>query len=156
VADKIFDGGITAQINTSAATLNGVLPADTGNVSIDASAATGLFVDKNVGNNIPVTIQGLQLSGSEAGNYVLGSVTSSGNIISPGLVIGSPLLNGISASFSVVTANGPKYTLQFKNSLSDPTWNSGDSVIGDGTQKTLTDSNALPGTRFYRVHVGPP
>ena len=108
-----------------------------------------------MGNNILVIIQGLQLMGSEAGNYALGQITASGNIISTALTIGLPVFNGSTRSMSVMTATGPKYNLEFKTSLSDPNWTQSDSVIGDGTQKTLTDPSPNSTTRFYRIRVGP-
>ena len=53
-------------------------------------------------------------------------------------------------SVSFVSESGVNYTLQYKNTLADPTWTSGSSVVGDNTVKTLTDTSSQQ-TRFYRV-----
>lgn len=67
-----------------------------------------------------------------------------------------PLINpnrvGNVFSVSFPTEPGATYTLQFKNALSDSGWTDGNSVAGDGTVKTLTDTSAQP-TRFYRVQA---
>lgn len=53
-------------------------------------------------------------------------------------------------SVSFASESGVNYTLQYKNTLADPTWTDGSSVLGDGTVKTLTDTSTEQ-TRFYRV-----
>ena len=45
--DKVYDGTTSATIDTSAATLSGVITGD--DVSLVTSGAVGLFADKNVG-----------------------------------------------------------------------------------------------------------
>jgi YDG domain/Subtilase family len=75
-ADKAYDGTAAATIDTSGATLSGVLPADTGNVTLVTGGATGAFADENVGLGKTVTISGLSLSGSAAGNYTVTTPTT--------------------------------------------------------------------------------
>lgn len=58
-------------LNTSGASLSGVLSGDAGNVTLVTSGATGTFANKNVANGITVTVSGLSLSGSAAVNYQL-------------------------------------------------------------------------------------
>ncbi|RME69350.1 MAG: hypothetical protein D6781_08780, partial [Verrucomicrobia bacterium] len=66
---RVYDATTTATLDTSAATLVGVVSGDV--VSLDASGASASFADKNVGNARPVTVSGLALSGADAGNYTL-------------------------------------------------------------------------------------
>jgi len=73
--DKVYDGTTAATINTGSINYTGILPADAGNVTVNGTA-TGEFATKNVGNNIQITFSGLSLTGSEAGNYVLGNSSS--------------------------------------------------------------------------------
>lgn len=91
-SDRIYDGTTSATINTSAATLAGVLGSD--NVTLSTTGATGAFVDPNVGLDKSVVISGLTLAGSDAGNYtVSASVTAS--------IRYSVTVSGISASDKV-------------------------------------------------------
>ncbi len=63
----------------------------------------------------------------------------------------NPRRVGNTFSVSVSTFSGKNYALQYKNFLSDTNWISLPSVAGDGTVKTLSDSNATNTQRFYRV-----
>lgn len=56
--------------------------------------------------------------------------------------------NLLSVSFASVA--GVNYKLQYKNTLSDATWNDGASTVGDGGVKTLTDFSTQS-RRFYQV-----
>jgi hypothetical protein len=72
VANKPFDGTTTATL--SGCTLSNVLLADAGNVTCSAASAT--FASAGVANNITVTVTGLTLGGSAAGNYELSAITA--------------------------------------------------------------------------------
>jgi uncharacterized delta-60 repeat protein len=63
----------------------------------------------------------------------------------------SPRLVGSTFSVFVQTTTGKNYTLQYKNLLSDLNWTSLPSVPGDGTEKLLSDPNAIGTQRIYRV-----
>ena len=78
--DKMYDGSTTATLDTTGATLTGVVGSD--DVSVDASEAVGTFDDKNVGTGKTVTVTGLSLSGADAGNYAISSdpVTTTASI----------------------------------------------------------------------------
>jgi hypothetical protein len=67
VNSKSYDGGTVATLNTSSATLVGVVAGD--NVTIDISGATASFSDRNVGTAKTVTISGVTLAGPDAGKY---------------------------------------------------------------------------------------
>lgn len=69
--DKVYDGNASATLNTSSASLFGVIGSD--DVRLDASAVSGLFPDKNVGTNLVVSLSGATLTGTSAGNYVVSS-----------------------------------------------------------------------------------
>jgi hypothetical protein len=69
-SNKPYDGTTTATI--TACSLSGVVNGDT----VTCSAASGAFASANVGTGITVTASGITLSGSSAGNYVLGSTTA--------------------------------------------------------------------------------
>ncbi len=69
VSNKVYDGTATASLIASNLTVTGVLPGDTNSVRI--ASGTAVFSDKNIGTNKNVTISGLTLGGSLAGNYSL-------------------------------------------------------------------------------------
>ena len=70
--NKEYDGTTVATVSGSA-TLTGVIDGDTVSFS---GTATGEFADKNAGTNKAVTISGISLSGSDAGNYTVDSTGS--------------------------------------------------------------------------------
>jgi hypothetical protein len=72
VYSKVYDGTTTATVYSQ--TLTGVLAADAGNVALTVGAAS--FSDPNAGTGKTVTVTGLALTGSAAGNYVLSSTTA--------------------------------------------------------------------------------
>jgi hypothetical protein len=69
----------------------------------------------------------------------------------PALSILQPARKGNTFSLAVLAAEGKTYFLEYKNSLDGANWTVADQVTGDGTLKTLTDTTALVGQRFYRV-----
>ena len=74
-------------------------------------------------------------------------------ITAPAPVLVNPSLGNHVFRVSVATVSGKSYTLQFKNDLTNGTWNALSPVAGDGTVKILTDNNANVVRRFYRVSV---
>lgn len=77
--DKVYNGTTTATLNTTSATLAGVISLDI--VTLNTSGATGTFSDKEVGTNKTVTISGLTIDGADAGNYTLTQPTATASII---------------------------------------------------------------------------
>jgi uncharacterized repeat protein (TIGR02543 family) len=58
------------------------------------------------------------------------------------------------ATLSFESTTGLLYTLESKDSLTDGTWTTLPvSIIGTGGSTSLTDSNAPPVCRFYRIHA---
>src|SRR5207248_2953537 len=79
VSDKVYDGATTATLNTASAALVGVVSGDT--ITLVATAGTGTFSDKNVGNGKTVTVAGLTLANTAgATNYSLTQPTATASI----------------------------------------------------------------------------
>jgi len=72
VANKVYDGGTVATV--SAVALTGVISGDDVGTS-----ATGAFDTRNVGTGKAVTVSGVSLTGSDAGNYTVSSTTTTGS-----------------------------------------------------------------------------
>jgi energy-converting hydrogenase Eha subunit E len=98
---------------------------------------------------------------SEAGDFsvivtnVAGSVTSvvaTLTVLAPPTV-SNPVLVGQAFSISVPTVGGASYTLEYKNSFTDPDWIAAQTLPGTGTLITLTDNTATGPARFYRIRV---
>ena len=64
--DKIYDGALTAKLSGTA--MVSALPDDS---VVLSGTAVGLFADKNVGIGKAVSVSGLSLAGTDAGNYSL-------------------------------------------------------------------------------------
>ncbi len=77
-ANMTYDGSTTATLNTSGATLEGVVMGDT--VTLVTTGAMGTFVTPTVGTGITVIISGLSLTGADSGNYSLSEPTTTANI----------------------------------------------------------------------------
>lgn len=78
--NKVYNSNDNAVITGTASLNAGVLPADTADVVLEAPTPTGTFSDENVGNNKVVTISGLSLTGTKAGNYDLATLTDTADI----------------------------------------------------------------------------
>lgn len=95
VNDKVYD-------TTTSAVLTGspfITPLNTDQVTLNGTASIA-FLDKNVGQNKPISLSGLSISGPDAGNYVLAPSGVSTASITP-----APLLvTGITARDKVYDA----------------------------------------------------
>ena len=80
--DKEYDGNASA---TGTRSLTGVLGSD----NVQLSGGTATFANKNVGTAKTVTLSGANLSGTDAGNYVLasGAITDTADIIARDLTV---------------------------------------------------------------------
>jgi hypothetical protein len=63
----------------------------------------------------------------------------------------NPALNGTTFTASFASQAAVTYLIQYKNSLDAATWELLQTIPGDGTTKTITDSNATVPNRFYRI-----
>jgi len=72
------------------------------------------------------------------------------------VVLGSPhMANGL-FSLPFPTVKGKSYTVQYKNTLNDPTWTVLETVVGTGGNLSIKDAAAAQRpARFYRVIVTP-
>ncbi|WP_181969921.1 YDG domain-containing protein [Paraburkholderia sp. DHOC27] len=104
--NKVYDTTTADTLNVSSAALSGVIPADTGNVTLNTSTA-GTFAQSNVGNNLAVTANGFSISGSAAGNYTLQPLTGLTASITPAqlLVSGAVANNKPYDSTTLATIN---------------------------------------------------
>ncbi len=104
-SNKQFDGTSTAALNTNNATLAGVLGQDV--VSLNAGGAVGTFAIDGPGNNIPVFVTGITISGAQVADYQLIQPGTTATIVGPATqfvvtVLGNPaLVAGNSFLFSV-------------------------------------------------------
>ena len=57
------------------------------------------------------------------------------------------------AIVSFATAPGKNYAVQFRDSLTNTTWQTATTVAGNGTIRTVTNSTGLVNRRFYRLRV---
>ncbi len=90
--NKVYDGTTTATISSNNMVLVGVLAGDTGNVFVSINGYTANFASPGVGHGIGVTVSGLTLTGSAAGNYNLSQPTGlTANITKAGVTISSGL-----------------------------------------------------------------
>jgi gliding motility-associated-like protein len=65
--NKVYNGNTAAILNTAGATPVGVIGSDI--VSLNFSGASGTFANKNIGTGKSVSISGIKLGGTDAGNY---------------------------------------------------------------------------------------
>ncbi|WP_158762622.1 YDG domain-containing protein [Paraburkholderia acidiphila] len=111
--DKVYDATTTATLNVGGAAVSGIIPADSGNVTLSSSSSTGTFSQSNVGNNLAVSVGGLTLSGTAAGNYSIAPITGLAANITPAPLtitfLGSPtkVYDGTTA----VQLNQSNYTI---------------------------------------------
>ena len=68
---KAYTGTTAATLSAGSVVLNGVLAGDAANVSLSTNGSTATFASANVANGLTVTVSGLTLTGSAAGNYTL-------------------------------------------------------------------------------------
>jgi hypothetical protein len=150
--DKLYDGTTSATLSGTP-TLLGVIGSD---VVLLSGTATASFSDSNPGNNKLVTITGFFLTGSGTANYNLIPPTAQASIISSGLKISSPALTGGVFKITIATVNGVNYTLESKGALGDAAWSQGQTILGDGSVKQMSDSTATSSRRFYRIRMHSP
>ncbi len=82
---RTYNGMTSAPLDTTGATLEGVLDDD--NVTLNTALAAGTFASQNAGININVTVSGLTLAGADAGNYSLTEPTLTADILPATLMV---------------------------------------------------------------------
>lgn len=156
--NKVYDGTTAATITATNVVLNGILSADAANVGLSINGYTATFASSNVGSAIPVTVDGLSLVGSAAGNYTL---TPPAGLTANILPLVTPTVIGItveSGTAQVIFSGqfGQNYSVLATNDLTIPLGEWG--VLTSGNfgfepaifTETFTNS-PLPLIRFYRI-----
>jgi hypothetical protein len=90
-ANKVYDGGTTATLNTGGAVLVGVIGSE--HVNLAAGGAAGTFADKKVGTGKTIAVSGLKITGPDVANYTLIQPTASANITPKALTVASLTAN---------------------------------------------------------------
>jgi hypothetical protein len=156
--DKVYDGTTNATLTASNVMLSGVLSMDVTNVSLSLNGYAASFVSAGPGSNISVTVTGLDLVGSAAGNYTL---TQPAGLTADILALVTPTVIGITVESGAAQVTfsgqfGQNYSVLATNDLTVPLteW----SVLTNGTfgsnpvifTETFTN-NPAPQIRFYRI-----
>jgi hypothetical protein len=138
--NKVYDGQATATIHKGSAVLVGVVSGDIGAVTLHKNGATGTFADKNAGIDKTVTVSGLTISGTKAGNYVLVQPTTTATITPKTLTV-----TGIAATSKVYDGN-----------TNDPLITSGATLVGVITADigTVTLNTSGASGIFPNANVG--
>ena len=63
------------------------------------------------------------------------------------------VLDGTDFVFSFATIAGKTYAVEYKDSIEETVWQTLQTVPGDGTIKTVTNSVVSPTQRCYRLNV---
>ena len=152
--NKVYDATTAATINLTNVVLDGILGADVNNVSFSTNGYSASFASPEVGSAISVTVTGLSLVGSAAGNYMLTQLTG---LTADILALETPTVIAITVDSGTaqVTFSGQSGQNYRVLATSDPTlpldeW----SVLSNGTfgsdPVTFTD-DSIPLSRFYRI-----
>jgi filamentous hemagglutinin family protein len=136
---KVYDGSTVAPVTS---TLNGLVSGDA--VDVSGSAIFTGTGAKNVGNNKPVAVSGLVLSGADAGNYVLaGTSTSTTASITPRPVTIDGIL-GLTATDRVYDGSTTVAVVAANNGSITPSSN--DFIAGDQVGFNLPGGSITSGT----------
>lgn len=81
--DKVYDATTNDPLALASAQLSGVVASDNGLVVLNSGAAAGSFATPNVGSNLAVSVSGLSLTGTAAGNYAIAQPTGLTASITP-------------------------------------------------------------------------
>ena len=131
VNDKVYDA-TTDATSTGTAVVGGILPGDS--ATIDAAALAFTFVDKNVGIDKPVTVSGIAVNGTDAGNYAANAAVFSASI-SPAML----QLTGVLAGTKIY--DGTTLTTLTGGSLSGVLGSDAVSVDATSAAGTFADKN---------------
>jgi hypothetical protein len=157
IQSKVYDGTLLATITSpgTASISAGVISPDV--VTLDASAATAAFVTKTVGIGKTVNINGLVLTGTDAGNYTITQPTTTGTItvreVGPGFTANSKEYDG-NASATIATRSLSNTIDNDIVSLTGGTATFANAAIGDGKTVTAT-SFTLTGTDAGNYTISP-
>ncbi len=136
--NKLYDRTNTATISSNNVVLAGVLAGDTGNVSLSTNGYTAIFASATAGNGKTITVSGLTITGSAAGNYTLTQPSPIANI------------TAVTLTVTGVTANNKVY-----DGATTTTVNTGGaSLVGVLGGDTVTLNTASAAGNFSSAGVG--
>ncbi|MBW6479408.1 MAG: T9SS type A sorting domain-containing protein [Bacteroidales bacterium] len=138
VDNKVYDGTRTATVSDFG-TLTGVQPGT--DVQLDTSQATALFNTKNVGNNKPVTVSGLILTGDDAVMYTIGSQISQANITPRALTLSGFVANNKVYDGSTAATGGAFQDDRIEGDVLNFTFNYAFENANAGTNKQVLFTN---------------
>ena len=147
--DKTYDGTANVAQSLTRGTnynLNGFVTGE--GTDIELSAVTGKYADKNAARDKAVTFDGLTLTGTGAGNYVLNSptLTGIGTIMRRALTLGAVAAQ--SKTYDGTTAaDASKFGATLNNAVA------GDSVTAAATGATYNDKNVAGASRINYTGV---
>jgi hypothetical protein len=89
---------------------------------------------------------------SKVGNYAV-TINKGVLTVMANPVISNPTIVGRTLRFTVPTAVGSTYVLEYKNLLTDVDWAVAQALAGTGDVVTFTDDTTSSPARFYRIRV---
>jgi len=138
--NKEYDGINTAALNTGSAMIVGIVSGDT--VSLNNGSAAAVFADKNVGTGKTVTISGLTIGGTDAGNYSLTQPTTTANITARAITV-KAINNSKSYDGTTASAGAPSIISGSLATGDTVAWTQAFDTKNIGTNKTLTPAGAV-------------
>jgi len=136
---KVYDGTPTDTLDTTSAALSGVVTGD--DVSLDTSGATASFADKNVGTGKAVTVEGMTISGTDAGNYTLTQPTG----LTANITAATVTVSGVTANSKVYDGTTTDTLDTTSAALSGVVSGDDVSLVTSGYTATFADQNAGTG-----------
>jgi hypothetical protein len=139
--NKVYTGDTTATISSNNVSLSGVVAGDASNVSLSTNGYSASFASAAVGTSKTVTVSGLTLTGSAAGNYSLTQPTLSANITAAAVTVASGL-----------TANNKVYDGTATATISSNSVSLSGVVAGDTSNLSLSTNSYA--ASFFSAAVG--
>jgi hypothetical protein len=133
-----FSNRIAAAVNGGGVTVNSVLYSNPSNITLNVTVAAGA---KAGIRTITVTNPDGQAATSAAGILTVGTP----------LIMLQPNVQGASFIFSFNTMTGATYQVLYKDALTNATWLTNQTVLGDGATRSITNSIAASTRRFFRL-----
>jgi gliding motility-associated-like protein len=159
--NKVYNGTTSTTINGSNASLQGIIGGDA--VTPVFTGATGTFVNKNTGSDKAVTISGITLGGTDAGNYIPDQPAATASITKAPLTItGISATNKIYDGTTAATLNTVNASLSLIYGSDNVTLNSSNAsgTFSDknvGTGKIVTISGfTIGGADAYNYNFSQP
>ena len=131
--NKLYDGTTSATLSSNNVVLAGILAAEAGNVALSTNGYTAAFASAAVGPSQSVTVSGLSLTGSAAGNYALSQPTLTANIMA------APLLVSADDQTRAFGHTNPVWTVSYTGFVGGD----GPGSLGGGLNFSFADTNGM-------------